>query len=94
MNDGGGVCEQESARTDALLRSVISLSLYSTLCSIHSSALEKIKAELRDISDHIKSVGRAGSNEDTKAMSELMGYIRDAVTNYQVSGGARVVSMI
>ena len=66
--------------------------LFHSLCpilrSIPSSALEQIKAELRDVSDHVKSFGRAGSNEDTKAMSELMGYIRDAVTNYQVSGGA------
>ena len=69
-------------------------SLYSILRSIPSSALEQIKAELQDVSDHVKSLGRVGSNEDTKAVSELLDYIRDAVTNYQVSDGAQAVPII
>ena len=59
-----------------------------------SSALEQIKTELREVSDHVKSVGRAGSNEDTNTVSELMDDIRDVVTNYRVSGGVQAVWMI
>ena len=94
MNNEGAVHEQDSARTDALATSVISLSIYLILCSIPSSTVERIEAELRDVSDHIKSVGHAGSNEDTKTMAELADYIRDAITNYQVSGRDRAMSMI
>ena len=37
------------------------------------------------MSHRVENVGRTGSNEDTKVVSELMDYIRDAV-NSQVSG--------
>lgn len=88
---GDTVHGQDATQTDALLTSVISPSLYSTIHSIPPSALERIEDKLRDVSDRVESGGHVASNEDTKAVSELMDYIRDAVTSYQVCGGTQAL---
>ena len=94
--DGDGVRGRDSARTDTLFTLVILLPSIrsSAQFKIPSSAPERIEAKFRGPFDRDENVGNVEGNEETKTVSELMDYTRDAVTNYQVSGGARVVSVI
>ena len=57
-----------------------------------SSALKRIEAKLQDVSNRFKNAGYVGSDKDSKAVSELVNYIRDAVTDCQVSCGVQVES--
>ena len=40
--------------------------------------------------DHIEAVGYVENEKDVQTVSDLMDEIRDAVTDYQVSGDARL----
>ena len=84
-NNEGTVPKQESARSDVLFVSVFSAPLCSILHRTLPSALSRIEDKLRDVSERVGNVGHAGSNEDTKVVSELMGYIRDIVDRQAVS---------
>ena len=55
-------------------------------CLILSSALERIKNKLEDLSDRVENMEQTGDNGDAKVVAELVGDIRDAVTDCQVSG--------
>ena len=50
-----------------------------------------MEGNLRDVSDRIENVG---SSKDTKVVSELMDYIRDAIYHQAVSGKAQTKSGI
>ena len=52
--------------------------------------MKQIEGKLQELSDHVKNVDYARNNGDDKVVSELMDYIRDAVIDCQVSGGAQV----
>jgi len=52
-----------------------------------SSALNRIESKLRKVSDRIGTVGLTANDEDIRIVSELVEDIRDAVIDYQVSGG-------
>ena len=49
------------------------------------STLNRIEHELRGVLGRVETPGYTEDNEDVRVASKLMGDIRDAVTDYQVS---------
>ena len=94
MNDGGAVRKLQSTQSDAPFMSVISARLCLIQYSILSSALERIKNKLRDMSDRIENPGYTESTEGAKVVSQFMEEIRAAVADCQVSGKALTGSAI
>ena len=87
-NDGDVVRKLQSAQTDGLLMSVISIPLCSYPHRIFSSALEHIDNKLRDTFNRIEAAGCTGS-DDGNIVSELVDEIRAAIANFQVSSKAQ-----
>ena len=86
MQDGDAVRKLQPTQSDALPASVISVAPCLFQHLILSSALERIKVKLRDVSDRIENPGYMGSTEGAKAVSRLTEEIRAAITDCQVSG--------
>ena len=91
VDNGDGVDKQQPTPSNALLASVISSPLPLTPRRVFYSALKRIEDKLPSVSER---VGDAGSDKDTKVVSELMDYIRDAVGRQTVSGKAQTGSGI
>lgn len=62
---------------------------FSILHSIPPSSLGQIKNKLKDASDRFENMGRTVKSEDAKVLSELMGDIQNAITDFQVSGNTQ-----
>lgn len=88
-DDGDVVREPQSAQSDAMLMSVISVLFFSILHSILPSSLERIKDKLKNISDRFENTEHTAKSEDAKVVSELMGDIQNAITDFQVSGNTQ-----
>ena len=90
VNGQDAVDKRESTLSGAVFVSVVSAPLHRILHRISSSALKQIEGKLQEVSDRVKNVDYAKNNEDSKAVSELMECIRDAVIDCQVSDGTQV----
>ena len=88
VNDGDATHTLQPERSGALLASAILAPLCLIQHSILSSALERIKDKVRDVSDCIENPGYMGNTEGAKAVSRLMEEIRTAIADCQVSGRA------
>jgi len=85
--DEGVVDKEELARRGALLASVTTAPCNSILYLWLSGTLNQIESKLREVSGRIGTVGLTANEEDIRIVSALVEDIRDAVIDYQVSGG-------
>lgn len=88
--DGSVFHKPQPTRSDAVLMSAVPVPFIRSCILTVPSSLERIKVKLKDITDRFENMGPTWNGEDARVVPGLMDDVRNAVTDFQVSGNTQL----